>query len=792
MALGVFALTDYQGFLVVGGSFHQFLGHERVNLQAWDGTEHHDLPGAFATLANRVRAMVVYEGDLIVAGTEPAFGHVARWDGTTWNALASGLSAPVFSLAVHNGMLHAAGESGNVWRWQSGVWEQLGSGLGAPVLALCVHGDVLYAGGEFTATSSGITGLHHIAQYDGDGWTPVGPGLNGVVHAMQSDAEGLLIGGDMTATADQSLALAHWTVFNGTGYLSKPSVKGGGPVTGFYRISDGRLLVGGSQHTLVMKEDEVVGSFRFSRMHAAQEYAGSTVLAGRGSMALAHTWTNGIGRMIEGTIVADLELNSIRAMVSPFPGAFTDHWSNEPGFEVPQGEDTHSIYTTIPWIIGLADGSPVGFTPATFQSQGTWPRYPWAGPNADAVDDGFYERYHRVWKLDRAMVQNHIALWQDPGYEMPEPIASWPGNGDVSNGEPALLAPFMDVNGDGIYDPWSGDYPIIRGDQAVYAIMHAEWVSQWGGMAHPEVDIHAMYHVYHPFNQPALDGVVFVNYRYVNRSSQTYEQVRFAQYIDADIGCFQDDLAGCDSTRNVIYAYNGFDFDADCSTQTGYGPTPPAQGAVFLNEPLRSHSVITTSFVPTGSALMDLMFGTINGQPFDLGGSTTNYMFPGGDHMDQFNPALIDRISIGATGPFTLAPQDTLCIDLAFVYARAGSGGALASRDALLTRVDSVRAFYMSHALACAEEPIMVGIAHPHDIMPDVRLFPNPATHAFQVVAGKPIQRVAVLDMQGRLVRAVHTFGERVFVPSGDMARGTYVVQVFFTNGSRALRVVLE
>ena len=786
MLSGIEALAIYQDELIIGGSFTMILGHQRNNLQSWDGAQHGDLGDAFSALASRVRDLRVFNGQLVVAGTEPTYGNIAQWNGSAWSAMAQGISAQVNTLVEFEGELFAGTQDGRVHRWNGTVWSPVGSVLGGPVLTLEVYQGQLYVGGSFTEASSGLPWVNGIAILNGSDWASVGPGVNGTVNTLRSDPLGLLVGGDFTATQDLSQNLPYWTVWDGS-YSAYADFPRSTSVHGFHRLPDGRLLVSGNFETLVMDGDAAIGSFRFAQIRGCVEYDDKLIVAGGSSMSLGHQLTNGIGRLVEGTLVADLDLNSIRANISPIPGAFADHHSYWPGFEVPKGLGAHTIYTAIPWIIATANGDELGYTPSNFSPQNTGGgRFPWAGPLANSMDDPFYERYHRVWKLDRAMVQNHIAHWQDPGYVLPEAIASWPGNGDAPNGEPHLLAPFMDVDGDGMYDPLQGDYPVIRGDQAVYAIMHAHAGPQWDGTELAELDIHAMYHTYHPSTVPALDGAVFVNYRIINRSSVAYEQVRFGMLFDPQIGCNSDDLVGCDSTRSVIYAYNGTDTDIGCVGAVGYGPTPPAQGVVFLNEALRSHRVVTPN-----APLTDLMYGLVNGQPINFNGSPTNFMYPGGTYMDQLAPAMPGRVSIGATGPFTVEPLDTLCIDLAFVYARATSGGALASREALLVRVDTVREFYATSGLVCTEEPIMLGVPQAERNL-DVRLFPNPASQGFHINSTEAVQRVALFDLQGRLVHSVSTIADQVFISTSDLARGSYLVQVSLKSGSRTMRVVLE
>jgi hypothetical protein len=140
-----------------------------------------------AVLNNSVATLAVYDdgsgpalyaGGLFTTASGAAASHIARWDGSRWTALGSGVEGGIFvtvaSLAVYddgNGPALYVGGSfttaggvavNNVARWDGSLWSALGSGLGgfnATALALAVHDDgsgpALFAGGGFTIVDSG-------------------------------------------------------------------------------------------------------------------------------------------------------------------------------------------------------------------------------------------------------------------------------------------------------------------------------------------------------------------------------------------------------------------------------------------------------------------------------------------------------------------------------------------------------------------------------------------------------------------------------------------------------------
>ncbi|MCA8975922.1 MAG: hypothetical protein KDC98_14465, partial [Planctomycetes bacterium] len=104
---------------------------------------------AFATLPN---GDLVAGGDFTRSGSTVVNG-IARWDGTAWQPLGSGMNGPVFSLAVTpardliaGGAFTLAGgvAANNIARWDGTAWHPLGAGVNSSVTALAVlpNGDV--------------------------------------------------------------------------------------------------------------------------------------------------------------------------------------------------------------------------------------------------------------------------------------------------------------------------------------------------------------------------------------------------------------------------------------------------------------------------------------------------------------------------------------------------------------------------------------------------------------------------------------------------------------------------
>jgi len=124
---------------------------------------------------------------------------IAKWDGTQWSALGSGMNSTVAALTVFDdgggpalyaggGFTNAGGVPANrIAKWNGTQWSPLGGGIGeGQVSALTVfddgNGPALYAGGNFS-TAGGVA-ASRIAKWNGTQWSAVGVGMNGTVSAL--------------------------------------------------------------------------------------------------------------------------------------------------------------------------------------------------------------------------------------------------------------------------------------------------------------------------------------------------------------------------------------------------------------------------------------------------------------------------------------------------------------------------------------------------------------------------------------------------------------------------------
>ncbi len=185
-----------------------------------------------------VQALAVdASGDLVAggrfgnAGGQPA-ARIARWNGTAWAQLGTGVDGDVHALAVApvTGALFAGGTFANaggapascIARWNGSAWSPLGGGVdpvvpfGASVQAIAVlgNGDVV-VGGAFAA--AGGVPAANVARWDGSAWHALGSGCNGTVRGLAVAANGdvYATGAFVTAGGPVCNGIARW---NGTAW----------------------------------------------------------------------------------------------------------------------------------------------------------------------------------------------------------------------------------------------------------------------------------------------------------------------------------------------------------------------------------------------------------------------------------------------------------------------------------------------------------------------------------------------------------------------------------------------
>ncbi|MEJ7693430.1 SdrD B-like domain-containing protein [Daejeonella sp.] len=218
--------------LYVGGTFSLAGGVSANCIAKWDGYNWTALGAGISGNGNgiwhveeiRMIGNNLYAGGLFNLAGGISAKNIAKWNGTSWSALAGGFSGVVLSIAEFNGMVYAGGISGNsggnnstssLYKWNGTSWSlAIPWSLTPTVCDLLVVGPNLYVGGFFTQP----WGTNRIAKWDGTTWSSVGTGTNGHIDALVTIGNDIYSGGAFTtAGGTNHSSVAKWNGTNWSG-----------------------------------------------------------------------------------------------------------------------------------------------------------------------------------------------------------------------------------------------------------------------------------------------------------------------------------------------------------------------------------------------------------------------------------------------------------------------------------------------------------------------------------------------------------------------------------------------
>jgi hypothetical protein len=162
----IYGLAAGDDGLYVTGNFYEAGGLTVDKIARWDGSAWYPLGSGFGTDLNQRPRTLTFDGDnLYVVGDFDSVGgvpadNIARWNGAVWQAIDNPIFSSVSTSLVidqdiyFGGYAYEPAENGInlLARWDGSDWYSLGSGLGgkfASARALARCGEDLYVGGAF-------------------------------------------------------------------------------------------------------------------------------------------------------------------------------------------------------------------------------------------------------------------------------------------------------------------------------------------------------------------------------------------------------------------------------------------------------------------------------------------------------------------------------------------------------------------------------------------------------------------------------------------------------------------
>jgi hypothetical protein len=510
-------------------------------------------------------------------------------------------------------------------------------------------------------------------------------------------------------------------------------------------------------------------------------------------------------------------------------------------FEIPKGSGTNALFISGLWVGGFDAGGQLHQAAMTYRQKGI-DYFP--GPldttNA-ATDSTTASQYNYNWKINRTDIEAFIYHFaqgnvQNGSFTPAGDILSWPaqGSGNYSRN----LAPFVDVNGNGIYDPLTGgDYPQIKGEQMLYWIFNDNLAphTETGGLP-LGIEIHASVWAYACSNLPdslqVLNTTVFYSYEIINRSTNVYSQTRAGLFQDWDLGSFSDDFVGSAPDDNVCFVYNGLPNDGSGppANPSTYGANPPVFGLTVLNGPdampfdsidndndgvvdeadeknLLSHfQYYNNDFTVTGNPNSALNYYNYlnsvwtDGTPVTFGGNgyggvtPVSFMYSGSPFdTAQWNESTSanfpsDRRGVASTNLDVLAPNASVTITYAQVWSRDSTAihGTPGYINFFLHDVRRVQNWYATNSFpSCVSWTVSTGN---ETSTPDAKLYPNPGSElvTLDYLPQTRNAQLQIIDLAGRVVQQEQLNAQPLNVfHAAALQPGVYLLRV--TDGARVI-----
>lgn len=482
-------------------------------------------------------------------------------------------------------------------------------------------------------------------------------------------------------------------------------------------------------------------------------------------------------------------------------------------------------YTAGLWMGGLSDGN-LHIAAGTYRQSGIdYGQGPLKIGSASTTPETRL-KFGRMWKVEERDIEDFRNNFNKPGYTIPEPILSWPAHGDSANGYEKNLAPFVDINGNGMYEPKAGDYPKIKGQQNVFWIfndsikIHSESEGVPLGI---EVQCNAYAYVCNQINDADVDKAInnslFLHYKIINRSNRTYTNFTTGFFSDNALGDFNNDRVGSNPKESYSFWYNGDTIDAGLE---GFGKQLPACAIVMLKgfkgddgvvKPAQKMVSYNNDFSQYGNPSRPEHYYNYlqgrwkDGSPITYGGlgykgtdSQQVWMYPGSNDLLS-RPPWTEENSGAKKGDkrhllipenITLEPGEVQELEFALVYTPTQHNQKELVLQQLHLDVLKIKNWYKQNSFpSCSNVPLGLSPKTDSDSQFDLLVYPNPSSGSISFNCSSRIEKVQVFDMKRKVL--INLQEENITVLEiATLEPGIYILQVYSKDGVKSKKFIKE
>lgn len=475
-----------------------------------------------------------------------------------------------------------------------------------------------------------------------------------------------------------------------------------------------------------------------------------------------------------------MDVNNAEYRVSNSGVFFNDPMFARGVYYVPKSLNTSLIYATAFWFGAVDENGQIKLAGMRYGESGSDFK---PGPYSTSDYGNAYG--NAIWQVTSAEIETHMQSWNTPGYVIPSGILNWPGNGDTDFGVAEKLAPFRDLNQNDIYEPQLGEYPLIKGCEAIYMILN-DYTLHTETQGEPiHIEVHYMFYQY--LSDSALNNTTFMDVTVYNRTNTMWQDFKISLFADNDIGNSTDDYVGCDTTKNVFYAYNADNIDEPNSGIPGFGTNPPAAGFLSLNQKASSFiaykDISSSSYPHILPSFASGMWMNMNGywsdgsNILDNNGNPTRFMY----HESPLVSNSYSETGIGnpprdvrtlTTFDAILLPGGKKELSFAILYNR--SGNSLQNAADLLLVADSIQQWYDAGIEGCTIQPL--GVEELQSLS-TFTAFPNPAADNVTIRFEQPVTgNLTISSVNGNVVSKFPVNAQEITIPTNKLSEGVYFI----------------
>lgn len=473
-----------------------------------------------------------------------------------------------------------------------------------------------------------------------------------------------------------------------------------------------------------------------------------------------------------------LENNVLKTEVNPFGKLFGVN-----GVEYPLSSGNFTFGESVVWLSAesgtdtFVSASLFGGNNTDFQS----------GPlSLDGTTSSSEAKWSSVYSINKNEIESHKYNYSKDNYTIPLSIENWQGNG--SDGYPEKLAPFVDWNNNGQYEPTQGDYPYIYGDQMTYTVFNdrgSRGLTSGSGMG---IQVESMVSVFNAPNNSVYSNVLINKMLLTNMTGVNYSNFTLSVLSKFILGDPMDNFIGTNVKENYVFCYNKGTNDAE------YGDNIP----VLIVFPLeRNHSLSSTIYLnentdqQTGLPITKNEFYNYsngfwrNGKFIAYGGAGLDGVTPckyvySGLTDEAINGSDWTEVNVGNSAGNRnvlmnveldkLEGKSNKIVSIAYAIMDAYQGD--------ITKIDS----FVEQVRKKNESGQYTGISGNEM---NISVYPTIAESGDKIMlhgnTGTPLN-VKVYSLQGELVQKIRKINNNSFILKGGLTTGFYYLEV--TSGS--------